>query len=182
MSILESQVRETPAAIRRRLFNPVGGRISTELDVISPATARKLAIVRQAQEEVQAFEARQHEVIAASIAAAQQARETAEGVEAEVPRKLPQIREIITEVCRRYSIEKTALLSPSRKAPIVLPRQISMYLCRTVALRSFHEIGRRHGDRDHTTAHQAVGKITKLVETYPHLAAEIADIKKSLEG
>jgi hypothetical protein len=55
------------------------------------------------------------------------------------------------------------MLSRKRSAWIVRPRQIAMYLCRKMLWKSFPEIGRRFGDKDHTVALHATRKISALI-------------------
>jgi chromosomal replication initiator protein len=73
------------------------------------------------------------------------------------------------------------LLSSRRTANVVRPRQIAMYLAKTLTLRSLPEIGRRFGGRDHTTVLHAVRKIESLIGTDNGLAAEIEVLKSQLQ-
>jgi chromosomal replication initiator protein len=63
----------------------------------------------------------------------------------------------------------------------VRPRQVAMYLAKTLTLRSLPEIGRRFGGRDHTTVLHAVRKIENLVTTDTALAEEIELLKRQLQ-
>jgi hypothetical protein len=72
------------------------------------------------------------------------------------------------------------LKSASRRAHIVRPRQIAMYLVHVLTLRSLPEIGRRFGGRDHTTVLHAVRKIEGLIESTPHLAETVEDLKQKV--
>ena len=73
------------------------------------------------------------------------------------------------------------LLSSRRTANVVRPRQIAMYLAKTLTLRSLPEIGRRFGGRDHTTVLHAVRKIESLVGNDNVLAEEIELLKRLLQ-
>jgi chromosomal replication initiator protein len=64
---------------------------------------------------------------------------------------------------------------------VVRPRQVAMYLAKTLTLRSLPEIGRRFGGRDHTTVLHAVRKIENLVTTDTALAEEIELLKRQLQ-
>jgi chromosomal replication initiator protein len=64
---------------------------------------------------------------------------------------------------------------------VVRPRQVAMYLAKTLTLRSLPEIGRRFGGRDHTTVLHAVRKIENLVSTDSALAEEIELLKRQLQ-
>jgi chromosomal replication initiator protein len=63
----------------------------------------------------------------------------------------------------------------------VRPRQVAMYLAKTLTLRSLPEIGRRFGGRDHTTVLHAVRKIENLVHNDTSLAEEIESLKRQLQ-
>jgi chromosomal replication initiator protein len=64
---------------------------------------------------------------------------------------------------------------------VVRPRQVAMYLAKTLTLRSLPEIGRRFGGRDHTTVLHAVRKIENLVNKDSSLAGEIDLLKRQLQ-
>jgi len=84
-------------------------------------------------------------------------------------------------VARQYNVSRADLLSSRRTANVVRPRQIAMYLAKTLTLRSLPEIGRRFGGRDHTTVLHAVRKIEGLVDTDTALAEEIDLLKRLLQ-
>jgi chromosomal replication initiator protein len=78
-------------------------------------------------------------------------------------------------------VSRADLLSSRRTANVVRPRQVAMYLGKTLTLRSLPEIGRRFGGRDHTTVLHAVRKIENLVSTDTALAEEIELLKRQLQ-
>ena len=84
-------------------------------------------------------------------------------------------------VARHYNVSRADLLSSRRTANVVRPRQIAMYLAKTLTLRSLPEIGRRFGGRDHTTVLHAVRKIEGLVGNDTVLAEEIDLLKRLLQ-
>jgi chromosomal replication initiator protein len=94
--------------------------------------------------------------------------------------KRVRIEEIQRIVARHYNVSRSDLLSSRRTANVVRPRQIAMYLAKTLTLRSLPEIGRRFGGRDHTTVLHAVRKIEGLIGTDTILAAEIESLKGQL--
>ena len=65
--------------------------------------------------------------------------------------KRVRIEDIQRIVARHYNVSRQELVSNRRTRVIVKPRQIAMYLAKTLTPRSFPEIGRRFGGRDHTT-------------------------------
>jgi chromosomal replication initiator protein len=78
-------------------------------------------------------------------------------------------------------VSRADLLSSRRTANVVRPRQVAMYLAKTLTLRSLPEIGRRFGGRDHTTVLHAVRKIEGLVGNDAMLADEIEVLKRQLQ-
>lgn len=80
------------------------------------------------------------------------------------------IREVVG---LHYEVSQVDLLSDRRTHKVVLPRQVAMYLAKTLTLKSLPEIGRRFGGRDHTTVLHAVRKITALREQDPVVASDL---------
>src|SRR5580693_7413261 len=95
--------------------------------------------------------------------------------------KRVKIEDIQRTVARQYNVSRSDLLSSRRTANVVRPRQIAMYLAKTLTLRSLPEIGRRFGGRDHTTVLHAVRKIEGLVGNDMALAEEIEILKRQLQ-
>src|SRR4051812_13180207 len=95
--------------------------------------------------------------------------------------KRVKIEDIQRIVARHYNVSRADLLSSRRTANVVRPRQIAMYLAKTLTLRSLPEIGRRFGGRDHTTVLHAVRKIDSLVGNDSVLAEEIEILKRLLQ-
>lgn len=76
--------------------------------------------------------------------------------------KNTEIIEIQKAVCEYYNISLNNLLSKSRKAEYVLPRQIAMYLVREIKNESYPKIGQEFGNRDHSTVMHSIQKIENL--------------------
>ena len=90
------------------------------------------------------------------------------------------IEDIQRTVARHFNVSRSDMLSSRRTANVVRPRQIAMYLAKTLTLRSLPEIGRRFGGRDHTTVLHAVRKIEALSDKDQRLAEEIEVLKRML--
>jgi chromosomal replication initiator protein len=90
------------------------------------------------------------------------------------------IEDIQRVVARQYNVSRSDLLSSRRTANVVRPRQVAMYLAKTLTLRSLPEIGRRFGGRDHTTVLHAVRKIEALVGKDTALQDEVESLKRML--
>jgi len=88
--------------------------------------------------------------------------------------------EILSAVCKHFSIGKRQILGQSRMRSFALPRQIHMYLLRTALGLPYEEIGRIVGGRDHTTVMHAVDKITSLVSDDVQIREDIQGIKASV--
>ncbi|WP_018390889.1 chromosomal replication initiator protein DnaA [Ancylobacter sp. FA202] len=89
---------------------------------------------------------------------------------------------VIRVVARHYKVEVADILSQRRTANVVKPRQIAMYLAKTLTPRSLPEVGRRFAGRDHTTVLHAVRKIDKLIATDAALAAEVQALVSAIRG
>tara|TARA_B100001250_G_scaffold262454_1_gene226125 strand:- start:1837 stop:3231 length:1395 start_codon:yes stop_codon:yes gene_type:complete len=72
------------------------------------------------------------------------------------------IEEIQKKVAEHYNIRITDMHSPRRSRSVARPRQVAMYLAKSITSRSLPEIGRKFGGRDHTTVMHAVKKIEEL--------------------
>lgn len=77
----------------------------------------------------------------------------------------PTADEIIAAAAAAYGFSPDDLAGPSRRQPLVLSRQIAMYLCRDLTDLSLPKIGKRFGGRDHSTVLYAVDKISQLIQT-----------------
>jgi chromosomal replication initiator protein len=107
-------------------------------------------------------------------------REVRDLIRPQEPKRV-KIEDIQRVVARQYNVSRADLLSSRRTANVVRPRQVAMYLAKTLTLRSLPEIGRRFGGRDHTTVLHAVRKIENLVNTDSALAEEIELLKRQLQ-
>jgi chromosomal replication initiator protein len=95
------------------------------------------------------------------------------------PRRV-KIEDIQKLVAARYNVSRADILSERRTAAVVKPRQIAMYLSKSLTLRSLPEIGRRFGGRDHTTVLHAVRKIEKALTDDRVLTEEVELLKRML--
>jgi len=103
-------------------------------------------------------------------------RDLVNGIE---PRRI-KIEDILRLVSRHYGVSKSDILSPRRHRSVVWPRQIGMYLSKQLTTRSLPEIGRRFGDRDHTTVLHAIRKIEGEISNDTRLKDEIEELKRQL--
>ena len=95
--------------------------------------------------------------------------------------KRVKIEDIQKLVANHYSVSRADILSSRRTAVVVKPRQVAMFLAKTLTMRSLPEIGRRFGGRDHTTVLHAVRKIEALSATDTALREELELLKHMLQ-
>jgi chromosomal replication initiation ATPase DnaA len=84
--------------------------------------------------------------------------------------------------CKYYGVKLEDVLSRSRCHPVIIPRQVSMYLAQELTGKSTLKIGRFCGGRDHATALYSIQKIERLAKSDPVLAQDIATIRAALVG
>ena len=87
------------------------------------------------------------------------------------------IQKIVSEY---FQITVEDIRSKKRSSNISFPRQIAMYLCRTMTNESFPKIGTEFGGKDHTTVMHSVLKIEKEIKVNKDLANIIEKLKKDI--
>ena len=92
------------------------------------------------------------------------------------------IDEIIRKVAGHYNLRMTDILSPRRARSVARPRQVAMFLAKTLTTKSLPEIGRRFGGRDHTTVIHAVRKIEELRARDNQIAEDVELLRRMLEA
>lgn len=110
--------------------------------------------------------------------------ETAEYIIADLvrgkePRRV-KIDDILRVVTKHFGVNRADLLSSRRNRSIVRPRQIGMYLAKSLTSRSLPEIGRRFGGRDHTTVLHAIRKIDELIAVDLSIREDVEILKRLL--
>ncbi|MFA5899026.1 MAG: chromosomal replication initiator protein DnaA [Hyphomicrobium sp.] len=103
-------------------------------------------------------------------------RDLVQGLE---PRRI-KIEDILRIISRHFGVSKGDLLSQRRHRSVVWPRQVGMYLAKQLTARSLPEIGRRFGNRDHTTVLHAIRKIEGELSGNPRLKEELEELKRLL--
>ena len=87
---------------------------------------------------------------------------------------------IQTLVCKFFKISKNEMLSSRRSRYLVRPRQIGIFLTKTLTSKSLPEIGREFSNRDHTTIIHSVKTIEKLKEKDPAMVENINKLKNQI--
>ena len=91
------------------------------------------------------------------------------------------IEEIQKRVAEHYNIRLTDMSSARRARSVARPRQVAMYLAKHLTQRSLPEIGRRFGNRDHTTVMHAVSRVAELMAGDTAFAEDVSLLRKMLE-
>ena len=92
------------------------------------------------------------------------------------------IEEIQRKVAEHYNIRLTDMASPRRARAVARPRQVAMYLAKQLTSRSLPEIGRKFGNRDHTTVMHAVSRVSELMATEASFAEDVELLRRMLEN
>ena len=92
------------------------------------------------------------------------------------------IEEIQRKVAEHYNIRLTDMSSARRARDVARPRQVAMYLAKQLTSRSLPEIGRKFGNRDHTTVMHAVSRVGQLIEVDAGFAEDVELLRRMLEG
>jgi hypothetical protein len=100
--------------------------------------------------------------------------------DAQPAKATPTISEIQLGVCKHFGVRLNDLLSERRTMDIVLPRQVAMYLCKRLTPRSFPEIGRRFGNRDHSTVHHSNAKVKVMIARDQVFAGVINELEAKI--
>jgi chromosomal replication initiator protein len=151
---------ETRIAILRTKAEHEGAVVSDEvLDFIASNVRDNIRELEGALIRVTAF---------ASLNRQPLTRETAEIVLADMvaasqPRQIT-AQQILEMSSTHFGFSVEDLCGPSRRRPLVMARQIAMYLFRDLTDFSYPAIGREFGGRDHTTVIHAYDKISGLMK------------------
>jgi len=208
---LKDELLAEAIARRERLDHPPGGHTSSELDILSEPASRALAIAMiqaEAEEARRVAEAaeieaqwwaslivaaetenRHRDAIelararrAARIAKADLKADLVQQTEPRLIKPTPKLRDVIKAVSEFYGVPVIDIISQRKTARVMRPRQVFCYLARIITTRSFPEIGRHLGNRDHTSILHSFNKIAILAATDEKLARDVDAIRRTLEG
>lgn len=92
------------------------------------------------------------------------------------------VERIQREVCRHYGIARTDMISGRRTKHLVVPRMVAIHLTRRLTTKSYPEIGRRFGGRDHTTCMHSDRRVSLMMADDVRLQASIEMMIEKLGG
>jgi chromosomal replication initiator protein len=87
--------------------------------------------------------------------------------------------EIIRTTASSFGFSVDDVLSPSRRQPLVMCRQVSMYLCRELTDLSLPKIGEAF-NRDHTTVLHSVDKVKRILRSDRAVFDRVAQLTQDL--
>jgi chromosomal replication initiator protein len=91
------------------------------------------------------------------------------------------IEDIQKKVSERFNVKVSDMSSSRRLRSVSRPRQVAMYLSKSLTQRSFSEIGKKFGGKDHTTVMHAVKKVEELISADIEFGEDIRLLKRILE-
>jgi chromosomal replication initiator protein len=92
------------------------------------------------------------------------------------------IEEIMRKVAEHYHLRLSDMTSARRARAVARPRQIAMFLAKTLTSKSLPDIGRRFGGRDHTTVMHAIKRVESLMEADSQIAEDVELLRRMLEA
>ena len=164
LSILEAKAAAAQVTVPPRVLELLAHKIATNIRELEGALNRLLAHANLFGRPVTVDSA--HEVLHDLLRAHE---------------KRVSIEDIQKRVAEHYNIRLTDMSSARRARSVARPRQVAMYLAKHLTQRSLPEIGRRFGNRDHTTVMHAVSRVSELMAEDASFAEDVSLLRKMLE-
>ena len=165
IAILQKKVAQEGARVPEDVIRYIATTISANIRALEGALIKVLAIGSLTGQE-----------ITLSLACEQlRDHSTATG------EKTVTISEIQQLVIDHYGISLAELTGVRRTQNLVMPRQIAMYLCRTLLSSSFPEIARQFGGRDHSTVMYACSKLESSMKMDRQIRAVVGELSSQLQ-
>lgn len=92
------------------------------------------------------------------------------------------VEEIQKLTADHFKVRVLDLKSSTRAKPIVVPRQIAMYLIKKFMDKSLVDIGKAFGGKDHTTVMNALERVKNLQATDQDIAKDIEDLEQRIHN
>ncbi len=165
ISILEAKAARAGVAVPGRVMEFLAHKITSNVRELEGALNRLVA----------------H----ASLFGRQISLETAQEVLHDVLRahdKRVTIDEIQRRVAEHYNMRIGDMVSARRARAVARPRQVAMFLAKQLTSRSLPEIGKKFGNRDHTTVMHACSRVTELMGADSGFAEDVDLLRKMLES
>ncbi len=165
ISILQSKAARARVAVPYRVMEFLAHKITTNVRELEGALNRLIAhanlfdrpVTLEATEEVL------HDILRAHA-------------------RRVSIEEIQRKVAEHWNIRMNDMSSARRARAVARPRQVAMFLAKQLTSRSLPEIGRRFGNRDHTTVMHAVKTVSELMARDAGFAEDVELLRRMLES
>ena len=165
ISILEAKATRAGAAVPPKVMEFLAHKITTNVRELEGALNRLIAHANLFNRDI-TFETAQE--VLHDVLRAHDRRVT--------------IDEIQKRVADHYNLRISDMGSARRARAVARPRQVAMYLAKQLTSRSLPEIGKKFGNRDHTTVMHAVARVTELIGADAGFAEDVELLRKMLES
>lgn len=165
LGILQSKVEQAGVRIPERVLEFLAHKIATNVRELEGALNRVVA----------------HATLVGRDTTLETAQEVLHDVLRAADRRVT-IEEIQLRVSQHYNIKVAEMHSPRRSRSVARPRQVAMYLAKHLTQASLPSIGRKFGNRDHTTVMHAVRKIEELRGSDNAIFEDVELLKRMLQG
>jgi hypothetical protein len=170
--------RAEAVARRQRLWNPPGGRVSHETEIVPPIQFDRM------RREQRMWKTPTITLLVEPLCDADREELSPPLQPVENSGLLPYLPDlddlppipvvmIARTVAAHYGLRLLDLKAEIRTARVVLPRHVAWYLCRTLTSRSWKFIGEHLGDKDHSSIMHGARKIEARIVDDADLAAVV---------
>lgn len=165
------------AILDRKLEDMSGATVPSEvLDLLAARISSSVRELEGALNRLVAYAQLNNEVVTIAFA------ESVLGEALRGSQRRVTIDEIQKAVSSHFDVKQLDLVSQRRAVAIARPRQIAMYLAKRLTTRSLPEIGRKFGNRDHSTVIHAVRRIEELRGTDSEIDGAVRSLMRQLEA
>ena len=164
-AILDRKMADLPdAVVPVEVIELIAARINTNIRELEGALNRVVAYAQLTGQRVD------------MDFAVQTLGDTLRGAERRVT--IDDIQKLVTQF---FDLKPLDMVSARRSRSVARPRQIAMYLAKRLTTRSLPEIGRKFGNRDHSTVIHAVRRIEELRGTDRDIDGAVIALMRQLE-
>lgn len=163
LGILQSRREKSGVIIPDKVLDFIARKITTNIREVEGALNRIIAYATLVGREITVETSRE---VLSDLLRASNRRISIEGIQ--------------KQVAEHFNIRVTDMFSARRSRQIVRPRQIAMFLAKNLTSLSYPEIGRRFGNRDHTTIMHAVRKVEELINSDAEIADDVSLLKSMI--
>jgi chromosomal replication initiator protein len=166
-TICQSKAADCGIDLNRDIAEVIAGEVRDNVRELEGVVKRVLFLVETLKKDLT------RELVEGAIDAlgggAAQLRRSGRGPDAPMRLDVPTI---VTAVAEHYHLDRQVVLGPSRKANVVLARQLAAYLCRQLTPLAVRAISSELGGRNHTTILHAIQKVNSRMADDPGLLLE----------